>query len=236
MHNPTKRERMADKIRKLLAQAADVEGTPEADVFRMKAYELVAAYGLEEQEYAATHDTQVKREAASRFFTIDSGKYRPMRLLLLVNIANALHGATVQHTNPYRKDQYILEVFAVEHHLDRIQFLFDILADQMVKGMLDARPPYEVIHSGEMRVYRRSWASGFARSVRSRLVEAEKRILSESTALALFRDDDQLALEAQGSKYGMNLKPIKTRRQMSASGFTAGKIAGRSAQMDPALG
>lgn len=79
-----KMEKIKDRIRKLLAQAEDQEGTSEGEAFLDKAFELLAEYGLDRSE------VEQSGNAMQREIAID-GSYSLEQAQLLLAIAEAMH-------------------------------------------------------------------------------------------------------------------------------------------------
>ena len=77
-----------EKVRKLLNQAADREGTPEGDVFRDKAFALIAQYGLDPAKLGDPTDAGAEMKVVDLDM---SGAYQRQQIGLLNALARALH-------------------------------------------------------------------------------------------------------------------------------------------------
>ena len=210
-----KTAKLQDKVAKLLRQAEDVAGTPEEAVFQAKAFELMAKYGIDQAQIDAARqglDTSDLRDAIK--WTVEiTGKYAEAQLLLLNELALALHSKTVYTKG--RDGRLLMFVFAVPAHMERIQMLWGMLQPQMMRLVEKVRPDYDhssykrqydyTSHtfvyrktngSGHLKSYRRSWIAGFASAVGERLRSEENKALLEaepSGALVLFQGDKQRA-------------------------------------------
>lgn len=248
-------DKLKDKVAKLLGQAEDVAGTPEEGVFQAKAFELMAKYGISEAAVDAAKqglDVSSLRDAISWKVTID-GKYAQAQMLLLHNLAHALHGTTVYSKN--RAGELVMTVYAVPAHLERVQVLWSILRPQMMRLVDTIRPDYDLSSykrvynyathefelkrtngSGRLKSYRRSWIAGFGSAVGERLrVEENKALQSDSSgALVLFKGDKERAEVALREEFP-RLRTTK-RSGIDPDGYAHGQRDGRTASFNHALG
>jgi hypothetical protein len=186
---------MLDKVRKLFAKAESVAGTPEADIFNAKAYDLIAKYGVDE-----TAARERAGEGPAPIVTVDitlTGPYITQQRGLLQSIAKSLHCAPLWMSRKTGPDRDI--IVGTSNHTDRVQVLFSMLMPQMLAGAAKVRP-----HAGStvgVKPYRRSWMLGFLNEVDTRLGAAEKSAADEQpgTGLVLLSDakraDQQLRAE-----------------------------------------
>lgn len=158
-----KKATMQDKVRKLLAQAEDRAGTPEGDVFQAKAFELMAQYDIDEA--SARAGQTIQEGAVAMEFKI-SGKYTETQMLLL----NAIVMQSYSQLIKTGSDTCV--AYGMPTHLENIRELFYRLSPSMVAQAGKARPSYPTSHSGELRVFRRSFMRGFAYEVGARLQKA----------------------------------------------------------------
>ncbi|MGW5267166.1 DUF2786 domain-containing protein [Rhodococcus sp. NPDC003994] len=213
-----------DKIRKLFAKADSVAGTPEAEIFNAKAFELLAKYGVDEAEarqQAGDGPAEIVHE------TMDfAGKHVGVQADLAGCIVRGLGGTAILHGS-------VLLIFGTAATLERTRILFAMLQPQMLAGGRKVRPGFG--DPTGLVAYRRSWMRGFAHRVMKRLEEARgaaQEQASASTALVL-RD------EARRSEEGLDdfLTSIGARRkQRSARHSAAGAAAGAAAASNVDLG
>ncbi|ASW31423.1 hypothetical protein SEA_LOKK_79 [Mycobacterium phage Lokk] len=247
----SKREKMQTVVAKLLRQAEDTAGTPEGDVFQAKAFEVMAKYGIEQAEIDAANqglDTSSIPDAVRWSWTF-TGKYVAQQALLLNNLVQALHGKAVLSTNRGTKEQTLI-VFAVPRHLERIQFLWDILRPQMLRLVDTVRPEggftprYKYDYrtgdykakstSGQLKSYRRAWIAGFGQAVGDRVrAEEAKALEGAGGALVLYRDDKSRAEVALRQAFPR----VRNTRgpRFDSSGYAHGQRDGRTATMQNSL-
>lgn len=170
--------KILDRVRKLLAQADSVAGTPEADVFNAKAFALIAQHGIDEAAARAAGDDG-PADIIKRNIHI-TGQYRTQQRLLLYGLVNALHCAGAGHN-------YVEQLFGTDQALDRIEVLFSTLRLQMFSGAKTARG-YD---ASSTKVARRRWMEGFAQAVYSRLARAEHQATAASPGAAVVLVDDR---------------------------------------------
>lgn len=220
-----------DKIRKLLAQSADRSvGPAEAELFRAKAFELMAREGLEECDIGeADTGSEVgmfvveMRMAYGHEYGSSFGR-----------VASALHCSYT-----YGKFDRRAVIFGRRKHLDRLEFLWPLLTQMCTTHMLAMRG-YD---SASTRRKRMSFLYSFMTSVASRLHETEYSVAAErereraagegtaSTSLAFTTDRD--AADAARDKWlvdnGYILADRRRSRALvdrsaSAAGARAGSI------------
>ncbi|AEL17876.1 hypothetical protein TRIXIE_84 [Mycobacterium phage Trixie] len=252
MMSDTKKQKMQDKVAKLLRQAEDVAGTPEEGVFQAKAFELMAKYGIEQAEVEATKAGLDMTEMPDAIqWTVDiAGKYVAQQALLLHGIARALHCKTVYTTLGKAQRVY---VFGMERHIDRAKFLWEILRPQMLRLVDKVRPDaipvrrfdyelrefvttgYRKATAGETKAYRRAWIAGFAQSVGDRVrAEEDKALEGAGGALVLYRDDKARAGAALARVFP-RVRNVKSRARYDSNGYAHGQRDGRSAAMQRSI-
>lgn len=210
------RQDMLDKVRKMFAKAASVAGTPEAEAFNTKAYELLAKYGIDEAE-ARQRREEGPAPIRTRLVSY-KGSYIKQQRSLIFHIADALRCEVVYH-----RDTEETELFGTETDLDRVYLLFSALLPQMIAGANKIRS-YD---RPSTTVSRRSFMYGFIEHVGERLASAEAEAVQDAapgTALVLI-DDAARALAAKSAKYP-NLRKARASR-VQYDPFAAG--AGRRA-------
>lgn len=155
------------KVEKLLAMAADREGTPEGDTFRDKALELMAQYGVE-----ASQTNTAGRTSAIRVDIEFSGRYTDMQFRLLNTLAHALHCHVVMFQVPRSSRVVRGVVFGREHHVERVTLLHSLLNPAMIAGattMTQLHPDPFV----SVTTQKRSWMAGFTAELGERLAAIE---------------------------------------------------------------
>ncbi|QDP44663.1 hypothetical protein SEA_NOTHINGSPECIAL_79 [Mycobacterium phage NothingSpecial] len=241
------KSKIQDKVAKLLRQAEDVVGTPEEAVFQAKAFELMAKYGLEQADIEATKrglDTSDIPDAIKWEAKI-TGKYASQQVLLLHGMAMALHCKSVWSSNAK-----VLYVFGVPRHIERLQFLWDLLKPQMLRLVENVRPPqvherrrydyytgtYKTVGGqGQVRSYRRAWIAGFAQTVSERVKAQESKALESAGggALVLYRSDKERAEVALRATFP-RLGKVK-RTSYNSAGYAHGQRDGRNASFARAI-
>ena len=248
-------DKLKEKIAKLLRQAEDVVGTPEEAVFQAKAFELMAKYGIEQAQVDAAArglDLSDLRNAIKWVVAID-GKYAQAQMLLLHNLAHALHSKTVYSKS--RGYGLQMSVYGVADHIERIKVLWAILQPQMMRLVDQVRPEedlggYKRVYNydthesvlvrtsgaGRLRTYRRSWIAGFGSTIGDRLRTQENKALQEAEsdgALVLFRGDTERAEIALREDHPR----VRAARQsrIDYNGYAHGQRDGRSAAFNHSI-
>ncbi|ANI92889.1 DUF2786 domain-containing protein [Dietzia timorensis] len=178
-----------DKIRKLLAQSADRSvGDAESELFRAKAFELMAREGLAEADIG---EGDTGSEVG--VLRVDMNmKYGHEYGTAFGRIAAALHCSYT-----YGKFDRTAVIFGRRTHLDRLEFLWPLLVQICTTHMIATRG-YD---SASTRRKRMSFLYAFMTSVAKRLNETEYSVAAErereraagdraSTELAFTSDRD----------------------------------------------
>lgn len=236
LNHDARRDKMIERVAKLLRQAEDAEQSgrdAENVAFQEKAFEIMAAYGIDEALARAKQDgldAKVDPKAGSIYIRLE-GKYRPMQAHLLHRVARAMHCTAIQLGT---MGNITLKVYGMPDHLDRLQILWEILVPQAQRGMKHAEPPFGYNHSGELRVYRRNWLAGFSQEIHNRIYKMENAAAAAAGALVLYKSDKDRAELALQEEYPRTRK-ISGRRQFDTSGYNQGKQAGRTATLQRSL-
>lgn len=249
-------DKLRDKVAKLLRQAEDVAGTPEEAVFQAKAFEMMAKYGIDQAQVDAARqglDVSDLRDAI-QWAAVIEGAYAQAQLMLLHNLAGALHSKTVYSKD--RSGRLVMFVYGVPCHIERIKMLWEILQPQMMRLVKTVRPDYDYSRSksrynystgrfelvksantGHLKSYRRSWIAGFGNSVGERLRTQETQALAAGeagTALALFTGDKEradIALRKAHPRTRYSKGP-----SVNGAGYAHGQRDGRNATFNHSLG
>lgn len=167
-----------DRIGKLFNQADNVKGTPEAEAFEAKAFELLAKYGISESEARGT-----LREGSNvvEHLTFElKGSYLQQQNVLLHQIVRALHCEDVY--TDFGRTMKRVDVYGVKLHTDRVRLLFAILNPRMVAAGSKVVKPWH--SSVSTRAYRVSWMISYATTIGDRLAEAERNAAATADAKA----------------------------------------------------
>lgn len=221
-----RRERLKEKVAKLLAKAEDAENAGrihEAEAFYDKGFELMAEYGIEDVLLRG-EEASVKREASSLELRFKGVPYAMRKINFLHRIANALHCDTVR----WGTERVV--VYGLPEHLDRVQMLWDMLLPQLERGVAMAYPKSHN-SPGEVRVFKSSWIVGFADAITERLSQQETAAAKEYGVVALYQSDAELG-KALMRREHPNLRMSYTRLRRSDEGFGAGRAAGERATMN----
>lgn len=218
---------MLDKVRKLLAKAESVAGTPEADVFNAKAFELIAKYGIDETA-ARAHAGDGPAPIEMVRFTL-TGQYLRDQAFLFHVLAEALH------CEPMMLNDYSLQLaYGTAGHIERLRVLFATLAPQMLAGAARQRPGR--FATVGVKAFRRSWMRGFYTEVAARLREAEGSAAAESgagTELVLL-DDAKRAMAALDADHLGNYGDVTRRGYHDSDAADAGAAAAQRVNLGQA--
>lgn len=205
MKNIDKIER---RVRALLAQAADQDGTPEGDAFQARAFELMARYGVD-QAQLGDDDTD---EMGKRVIEL-AGAYTPSQFELAGYIGRALHC----HIEGRGNGRKVLRVvfYGKTRHIERAAMLFSILNPQMATGAENLPKVPGVARA----VQKRSWMEGFAIGVARRLQSAEEDATEAAGQAVAVLDDRQaaenFARQESGPARTLRSRATRDRRAMS---------------------
>lgn len=197
-------DKVFGRIRGLLAKAESVSGTPEADTFRAKAFELMAKYGVSEMDAHRAGETTGSGDLLRVTFAVpDPFAYE--RMILLAGISAALHCSNV------RTNDHEVVMFGTRRNIERVKVLHTILSQQMLSEVQKTVPPSPFGRGtgnngqGAFHEHRASWMRGFAQKVYERLMEAESNAAQSSqnpeATTALVKDDKQRARSAANKAF-----------------------------------
>ena len=213
------RAKMTERVGKLFAKAARTTSEEEASALLERAFALSAKYGIDEALARSGGDVDA---AEIITVTIDiTGSYQPDQVGLVASIAGALHCRVV--TSPNGKSRRCMVVGA-RRHADRVSMLAGHLTGIMLARAAKVRSPYPGVSTVS---YRKSFCTGFATRIGSRLAEAENNAVDESVdtegaALVLASDADRAAAELARQFPGA---VSARRRTVSTAGIGAGSTA-----------
>lgn len=155
------------KVEKLLRMAADREGTPEGDVFRDKAFELMAQYGVERAQLRSDDPNDAVRRDVEF-----AGTYTDMQFELFNSLARELHCQAVMFKVPRSSRVERGVVFGCQHHVDRVMMLFGLLSPQMIVGATKNSQLFPDLFVST-QTQKRSWMTGFVSTIAARLRDVE---------------------------------------------------------------
>lgn len=218
-----------DKIRALLDMANDEAITPEAaENYRLKAFELMAKYGIEQ---ALLNESKPGSDKpADRHITLDN-PWAMEKAHLINGLAKAMGCQLILLARTDGQSGRKVHVFGYESDLERLEMLFTSLLLQMFGEL--ARTP--VPARDTPRKFRRSWLLGFVTKVTERVKEAEQRARNEAAPTTTGRSTDvvladrkAVVLRAFRDAYPRTRSGKTT---VSGSGFGAGAAAGARADI-----
>lgn len=210
-------DRMVSKIRALLAKAEAVAGTPEADAFSERAFDLIAKYGI-----TLTESTEggPDPEAVVKLSIILPEAHAAARRDLMWAIAGAFKCSGV-----YSQHDRKLVLFGVRRNLARFKIVNTLVFPQMVNAAAHTigANPFDKAATEE---HRASFMAGFAASIRERIEASEHRVhlTSGHTRAVAFEDDYTRARKAQDAAYPHAVPGNYSQR--NGSGYGAGSTAG----------
>lgn len=234
-------EKLLNRVRALLAKADSTEYPAEAEAFTAKAHALMAQYGIEQAQLAATG--KIKDEI--RVMRINMiGTYTDAKTRLLSAISLACRCRTVRWSSARSSAVSYVDVIGHNTDLQRVELLYTSLLLQATGQLSRQRPPTNVF--GELLVsvptFRRSWYTGFTNEVRARLERIEAQAAAAAQAAATTTDtggkstelvlvDRKTAVNLAYNELFGDLPKTKSRQTLDANAYYAGKEAGRRADI-----
>lgn len=208
-------DKITRRIQGLLAQAADREGTPEGDTFRDRAFELIAQYGVDEAKLQGNTTGNGMVHG-----TLDmSGPYTVMQQTLLSGIAQALRCQVIGVGSTRKVEQ--LHIFGRQRNVDRALLLYSVLMPQMMAG---ARRQKAVHYGEDTQVLRRSYMTGFIRTIVDRLREIEGHAVEVAGQGLALRDEAAEARAAAEEEMGY-VRTFHSRNRINRGAMNAGSAA-----------
>lgn len=215
---------MVNKIQALLAKAESTNSEHEAEMFRAKAFELAAKYGMENALETTPENPDVVQ---MREFVI-KGQYLLRRAMLLNVIVKALNGKAIRMGGS--KGQELMFVYAYSRDLDMIDMLWKSLDLQLASAVRNAYVPYGT----NARTFRTSFITAFASAVGLRLQEIYNRQKVEAAnsvpgaALVLVTREENVENAYRVAHPKVRTTVVRTGYN---SGYDAGKTAGNRARL-----
>lgn len=220
------RRDIGDKVRKLLNQAADREGTPEGDVFRDKAFALIARYGLDPDKIGDPADAGARMKVVELEL---AGAYQRQQTNLLHVLGLALH-CEVVYCDGAGGRAARGTVIGAARHVERVQLLYSVLCPHMLAGASRLRAGSSAVTAR----WRRSFMVGFSAAVGERLEAQERTAADRATARGGAESNMGLVLisDAQRAREETNrrfpfLRRTRSTAQLDGHAFEHGAAAGR---------
>lgn len=226
-------DKIKDKVQKLINQADDRAGHPDANAYLAKAAELMARYGFEERDLNQADEGD---EVISQTFTF-SGTYTDMQARLLFGLMEALHckgfGNRRRNSTKFTK----VTMFGKRRHIERVAMLFPILNASMAVQS-QHRDLNELIGTSTV-TQRRSFMLGFISTIAQRLEEMESTVADntderERYAVALVDDAAAAQNALDEHMAGQKLRTIKTNNKIDPSAMRRGHSAANRADLGQA--
>lgn len=219
------RRDIKDTVRKLLAKAESVAGTPEEQVFKAKAMELIAKNNIDEAELRSKSDSKSEIVSDEVDFT---GHHIKMQMTLMNNIAAALGCSMI------RVGKNKAFVYGTEDSLDQVDWLFGMLWSNAIIRAMDPKNTAH-LNRGQTTTWRRSFLIGFTTEVASRIKQAYRKQSqdtgdSKGAALVL-ADDARRAEQALRAEFGGQTRESKLSGAGDLSAFGAGVSHGRNSDI-----
>ncbi|TMR24577.1 DUF2786 domain-containing protein [Nonomuraea turkmeniaca] len=214
------RERILDRVRKLLAKAERTDNDHERATFMAAASALMAKHGIDALPPAGT-----RQVPGDRIVTVPNPWAREKaRLVSLVAQAVRCRPLLIGRGDGGQR----VHVFGFAADLERADLLATSLLLQMASGLGRVRVPEDVT---AVRAYRRSWLLGFTDEVYRLLSQAESRAEAESTGsgTALVLADRRGEVERAVAAHYPHIRMSVPRT--SGSGYRDGAAAGRRADL-----
>ncbi|QWS68277.1 hypothetical protein SEA_VANLEE_161 [Gordonia phage VanLee] len=221
-------DKLADKVRKLLEKARAVAGTPEADVFNAKAFELVAEYGLDPESIVRSKANAEDSKLIVSTFPFSD--FAVQRIELLWAIAMPLHCAGIAMMLPDGRRG--VKIYGVNRHMKRVKLLHGLLSNQMLAGASKVVPnnPFADRNSTGIDERRAAWMKGFADGVMVKITEVEEAAIRQADRNA---GDTQYAVarmsDRQRAQAAMDAAHPGPRGSFKGTGYGTGYAEGRAA-------
>lgn len=207
----------ADRIRRiqgLMAKADATESEHERDALMRRAYAIMAQYGIERAQLAASG----KKPDEIVHRTMEPLRpWESERFMLLTAIAGPMRVAVVKQVILDKPWSY--SVLGYESDLDRVLMLFKYLDAHVMMRL--GKLPVPAGHAA--RTYRKDWLKGFCVAVNLRINQAEGTAAEEASAGQpgtdlILRDRQQAVRDATLRAFPGAQRPSTQVRMTAASG------------------
>lgn len=233
--------KMLNRVKGLFAKADSVEGTPEADTLREKAFELLAKYGIDEaMARGSAGSGNVDGDTMKAVtFTYTGDRFGYEKMYLVNRVSKSLHCDAVQ-----LHGEHVLQIFGLSRHLERVKFLIQLLMPQLLSSATQAIPanPFagrDPKDSARLTAeHRAEFMIGFADRIGSRIQESEDNAASTydrenggTGASLMLKSDFDRAQAAMYKKYAGMIGQGRGRSVGRGEGYRAGHAAGDRADV-----
>lgn len=222
-----------DTVEKMLRLAENAGTEEEAAAFSARAMELMAKFGIDQAmiDAAKVKNGEVSEDIVRYRFTIVN-PYSDAKARMVAWVATAMGCKAVLHPDYSGRSTGGVTIVGFESTVERAKLLITSLLVQL-SGLV--RHQEDFWGGTPARTWRKNWAAGFAMSVYTRVKEHEasakkdyEKATGTSTELVL---RDRSALVEQ--KFDEMFKNLGKARQMNVgSGYSAGLVDGRKADID----
>jgi hypothetical protein len=220
-------EKLLDRVRKLLAKAAD-DGVTEAEAQSLtaKATELMAKYGIDRALLAATQ--KIEDKPGSRIIQVDNPWAR-VNAHLLCGLGAALRCQAILLPSTQGSK---VHMFGYQSDLERLDLLYTSLLLQQAHALVRVQVPPQ---AHNVRAWRRSWLLGWTQAVIERVKAAEAAAVQEvkqearGTGAELVLADRSLVIKQSVKNSYPHTR--NTRMTYSGSGYGQGHNEGKKANI-----
>lgn len=209
------------RIINLLKKADSVAGTPEEDVFRAKAMELIAKYNF---------DAAKLRDKSQGRAEIICKTWQPVghhikSQISLYNVLCLNHSCQAIQLSGRGVKPY-LKVYGTEESVQQVDWLYGILWPNALSQTLAQKPDWPGYTKGDVTVYRRSFLYGFIGTIKKRLEEANATAKNDDAGTGLILMDDFRRAQAKLKEEHPDARAASSQRQVNGEAMGRGKIAG----------
>ena len=230
------------RVRALMDKANSTEFEGEAKTFRDKAFELMAAYGIEQAVLEATGKAATDDITTIRIDFVSSFSFE--KHMLLRAISTALGCKTIM--TPSGKSVLYTEVVGHRSDLERVEFLYTLLLIQAETGAAKLKAHSHGGYYGprtvaaHTRALRAAYLRGFGEEVGGRLTAIQRHAANQSDVAhagdgapgaALVLASRWEVVERAFGELFPETSEHKTRRHYNKKGYAAGQAGGRNADL-----
>lgn len=225
---PGNDDKVLDKIRLLMNQAAEDSGATDAEreAFAAKAAAMMAKYCVDAAMLAAAHGRRDDDVIESRLI-VTGNPYAKPKAILLNEIASACGVRLIRAVD--RKSCHLV---GYRSDLDRVEMVYTSLLVQAIT-MVGRTRTYG--NASQVRSFRGNWLLGFASRIGERMTEATRQATAEAAPVAGRGAELVLADRATLVRREAESLFSGTRKQKaqvtSANGYYAGAAAGDRADL-----
>ncbi|MEV1295232.1 DUF2786 domain-containing protein [Pseudonocardia sp. NPDC049635] len=220
-------ESTLSRIRGLLAQAENTPYAEEAEVFRGKAFELMARHAVDEALVTGPVEADEMGETSVDM----SGAYGRARARLLGGIARAMNCYVLEWHRKRAQDPERCTVYGRRSDRERVELLYTSLLLQATNQVARVQPRNVIgATAADVRAARRAWYVGFASAVEERLTEKVTEAAA-GTGAELVLADRSAAAESYARGLHAAVGKPRSSRVTDREALLAGVEAGRRADL-----